>query len=488
MAFNLSLVGKQNTVKKSISFMIIATLCTNSNLCSENTAKKLSDKKIVIIGAGLAGLTAGYRMHKKGFDVHVYEARNRVGGRILSAFINDNIAELGAENIADGGSADNINQLIQELELKVLHKTVTFNYVFHHNGVLMSVKEMIRKHNFNLETLKEQLDVLKQTSKSMLDVFNQLFKPNEPLKACLSTMLAGYEGASIEQLSSSYVETLYYMIKGGISSAHQDTSTSFARIHDGNSKLPEALAKKLGDRVHLGMPLISVTKNKQDGYTLTFKNGSSTTADILVLAIPCPVYNDIAFDENVIPEDRLRAIRTIHNGNNAKIIVPLSGTFPTSTIFLNDNLGIFTFVETMVTVYFTRESSLFSPHDITQTYAQAQSLFASGFEKSSLPKQAPIHALDKLFVRYSGPVGYSWPNDPFAKGTYAYSAPGQEALFTTLQKNNNITVKALFAPINQQVYFAGEHTSTLLDVPGTMEAACQSGNLVADMIEKSMAN
>jgi monoamine oxidase len=464
--------------------MIISTLCNNSNLCSEGTAKKLPDKKIVIIGAGLAGLTTGYRLYRKSFDIHVYEARNRVGGRILSAFVNGNIAELGAENIADGGSADNINQLIKELGLKVLNKTATFNYVFHHNGILVSVKEMIKRHNFNLEILKEQLDALKQTSKSMLDVFTQLFKPDDPLKACLSTMLAGYEGESIDQLSTTYVETLYHMIKGGICSAHQNNNTSFARINDGNSKLPEALAKELGDRVHLEMPLVSVTKNKQDYYTLTFKDGSSITADILVLAIPCPVYNDITFDENAIPANKLIAIRNICNGNNAKIIVPLSGSFPTSTIFLNDNLGIFTFVKTMITLYFTRESSLFLPQNITQTYAKAQPLLACGFEQSSLPRQKPTYALDKSFVRYSGPVGYSWPNDPLAKGTYSYIAPGQETLFTSLQEDDGIKVKTLFAPINQQLYFAGEHASTLLDVPGTMEAACQSGNLVANIIEK----
>ncbi len=457
-----------------------------SHVCSGGNAVKLPSKKIVIIGAGLAGLTTAYRMHKKGFDVHVYEARSRVGGRILSAFINDNVAELGGENIADGGSAANIHQLLQELGLKLFHSASSFNHVFHYNNMLLPVDELIKKQNFNLETLKDQLYAIKKTSVSMRDVLERLFKSDNLLKTYFSTRLAGYEGAAVDQLSCSYVETLYYMIRGGICAAHQNNDTLYARINDGNSKLPEALSKKLGNRIHMEMPLVSITKNKQDQYILTFKNGSTTTANILVLAIPCPVYNDIVFSEKVIPADRLTAIRSIHNGNNAKIIVPLSGSFPTSTIFVNDRLGIFTFVETMITLYFTGQASRFWPQTITQTYAQAGALLASGFEQSSLPGQPPTYACDESFVRYSGPVGYSWPNDPFAKGTYSYIAPGQETLFTALQTDDGITVKTLFAPINQQLYFTGEHASTLFDVPGTMEAACQSGNLAADMIEKSM--
>src|SRR6516165_7450339 len=37
--------------------------------------------KIVILGAGIAGLTAGYELRKAGYDVTILEARDRVGGR-----------------------------------------------------------------------------------------------------------------------------------------------------------------------------------------------------------------------------------------------------------------------------------------------------------------------------------------------------------------------------------------------------------------------
>jgi len=47
------------------------------------------------------------------------------------------------------------------------------------------------------------------------------------------------------------------------------------------------------------------------------------------------------------------------------------------------------------------------------------------------------------------------------------------------------TVKTLFAPIDQMLYFAGEHATILLETPGTIEAACESGERAARMILKT---
>lgn len=46
------------------------------------------------------------------------------------------------------------------------------------------------------------------------------------------------------------------------------------------------------------------------------------------------------------------------------------------------------------------------------------------------------------------------------------------------------TIKSLFTPIDKKIYFAGERTSILMHASGTMEAACESGERVARMIEK----
>ena len=44
----------------------------------------MSETKIAIIGGGLAGLYAAYRLRQLGIAFDLFEARNRLGGRILS--------------------------------------------------------------------------------------------------------------------------------------------------------------------------------------------------------------------------------------------------------------------------------------------------------------------------------------------------------------------------------------------------------------------
>src|ERR1700690_1981967 len=73
--------------------------------------------KIAIIGAGIAGLTAGPDLKEHGFDVSIYEARGRVGGRSLSAFVNGSVVELGGQNIYDCFNVEDIHALLEKFGL-----------------------------------------------------------------------------------------------------------------------------------------------------------------------------------------------------------------------------------------------------------------------------------------------------------------------------------------------------------------------------------
>src|SRR5262249_9751603 len=47
-------------------------------------ARRGSAKKVIVIGAGLAGLSAAYELKKAGHDVTILEARTRAGGRVYT--------------------------------------------------------------------------------------------------------------------------------------------------------------------------------------------------------------------------------------------------------------------------------------------------------------------------------------------------------------------------------------------------------------------
>ena len=246
--------------------------------------------------------------------------------------------------------------------------------------------------------------------------------------------------------------------------------------------MPKKLAEFLGDKVHLNAPLASVSKTAAGSYHLSFANGLEADADLLVLAMPCSVYNDIAFEKNVIPEEKLEAIKKVEYGTVTRMVFPAPSLGEKCRpIFTDSMLLLRSPTLPYFTAYCVGESSRFDEKTVAQTFAEAQKI--AGVE-GFLSASAPALARDELFAAYEGPVAHSWPNDPYVKGSYSYIAAGQEEVLTAMDEICGVPARALFAPIDGHLFFAGEHTTVLLDGIGTIEAACESGERAALLIEK----
>ena len=79
-----------------------------------SVARAATAGRVVVVGAGLAGLTCAYRLEQAGINAEVYEAAARVGGRCwtkMGAFAEGQIVERGGELIDQGHS--HIRQLAQ---------------------------------------------------------------------------------------------------------------------------------------------------------------------------------------------------------------------------------------------------------------------------------------------------------------------------------------------------------------------------------------
>jgi monoamine oxidase len=437
--------------------------------------------KIVVVGAGYSGLTTAYELTKRGFRVEVVEARNRVGGRVLTVNVKGHLAELGGQNLLDGGDSRHLLALIDELGLELETRESTMHYRYYSEGQIFDANQLCLQDQ---TLLRAKLDTLRQTAHNMEEVLKELFDEDDICYKICDALLAGYEGAPIHKLSPYYVETLYHILSGGLSSAHHGQTISYGVIQGGNHLLAEALAKKFP--VHLNHPLIAIDKNRDGTYLLTFQDGNTVAADIVVLTMPCPVYNDISISHAAMPPATKKAIASIENGTTAKIAVPISpekghdGGIGTAraTTFLNRDAYV-------INVYFYNEHGHFTPETLHHVYQQELPQLQKFYDTD--PTVQPVYAKDELLASYDTAVGYSWPSDPFAKGSYSYIGAGQEEIFTSITDMLDEPVKTLFAPIDNRLFFAGEHTSILLDVGGTMEAAVESGVRCARLIEKIVA-
>ncbi|PIS01337.1 MAG: FAD-dependent oxidoreductase [Chlamydiae bacterium CG10_big_fil_rev_8_21_14_0_10_35_9] len=443
-----------------------------------------NNPKVVVVGGGLAGLSTAYRLHQGDMDVELYEARDRVGGRVFSVNILGNEAELGAQNINDGGEASNILQLIHELNLELTEKKILLNHSFFDGKDLISTKDALSEQLVDKEDLRVQLDSLKSSCRNMKEVLDELFEQGSILYRNIATRLAAYEGGSVEKLSSEYIETLFYMLIGGLCSVHQDDSVSFLSIKGGNSLLPEKMAKLLGSKLHMNMPLTKISKNIDDKYILTFEGGNQVVADVLILAIPCSVFERIDFQINDIDKNRFNVMKNLSYGTNAKILIPFSGEPSKKINLVEDNTVSFFADDSILTLYCTKEAGLFLDNEISDVYMRSQPAYDNVFKDLIFSSNPAVYAEDRTFIDYDSAVGFSWPNDPYARGSYSYIGVGQEKMLMPTCEENGEIFKELFAPVKGRLYFIGEHTTINEDIRGTMEAACESGERCARAILK----
>ena len=79
------------------------------------------DKRIIVVGAGLAGLSCAYELDQAGYNVILIEARSRAGGRVRTyrdPFADNLYAEMGAEYVDSTDSL--VHQYCKDFGLIVL--------------------------------------------------------------------------------------------------------------------------------------------------------------------------------------------------------------------------------------------------------------------------------------------------------------------------------------------------------------------------------
>lgn len=443
----------------------------------------LEKPKIVIIGAGLAGLTAAYRLNQQNYDIEIYESRPRVGGRIHTAFIKNfddtySIAELGGQNLYDGGEAKNFLNLAEEFNLETIEYNWDFSCLYFKDNQKINYNNLIKEFKFNHKEIIDRIKNLKKTSNNLQDIIDDIFKDYPLLNEIFACFIASYDGLPPKLLSPLYSESFENMLL----SNHFDKEVKMLSLKQGNAKLALEIAQNLRDKVYLNHILTSVTK-QSDKIILSFANNKKVICDKLILAIPASVYHTINFEGEIIPKEQLNLIKKIQYGNNAKILLPISYQNLTyNNVFTSKMLSFYNSDKKLLNMYFTGDNQ----ENITrkEIYFEQLNLLKQGYDQAKFIDIEPAKAIDEQFIKYYTPIAKSWLNDPWAQGSYSNYSIELGQKIDEIIEYKKIKFKKILAPVNDQIFFIGEHT-TILPYIGTIEGAVESGERIAKVFNQS---
>lgn len=397
--------------------------------------------RVIVVGAGLAGLAAADALTRAGADVVVLEARDRVGGRVWSRTLPSGATiEMGAEFILPGN--DLVRATAARLGLTLFEKGTSYGDREPRGGLGVTRSELLAAFATVRAAVADGA-----LRGSVTDVLDALDLHPGAREAILARVEVSTAYRADDQAADVLAEGA--TILGGFAT-HS--------IAGGNQRIATALAARLGDAVHLASPAERVAWST-DGVRVR-TGGADMAGDRAVIAVPASVMDRITFDPP-LPEASSRAIARVAYGQAAKLFVPLLAPAPPSaTLSVPDRFWTF-----------TQHAPDGGSLPVAGSFAGSpMALERLRIDDGPTSWVAAARALrpDLSLAGDDQAVLSTWHDDPWARG--AYSAQSLRAPLDAV---------ALSAPVGP-LHFAGEHTAG--EEHGLMEGALRSGQRAAGEI------
>ncbi|EAY28030.1 flavin monoamine oxidase family protein [Microscilla marina] len=421
------------------------------------------DGRVIIIGAGIAGLTAGHILGKSGIEYTILEASQVIGGRIraLEGFADFPI-ELGAEEIHGRKSA--WYELIQAQQKEVISPIKYGTTFYKIEDKVLSLKEMQNAESYErVDKFTLNWEEYDHEEVSVADYIKRLKVP-EQYHHVINAWYGNEYGTSNQRL-------------GVLSMAQADRKWSsgesnFAMKNGCYNEVLKATFADVLPKVQLNSPVVMVDTTKEL-IEIDTKKGQYT-ANKVIVTVPLSVLKagDIAFLP-AFDKEKQKAIDTIGMDAGMKIILKFKERF---------------WQEDMVSIFPGGQVPEFWATGIGKdTQDHVLTAFVNGENAeylSSLGEQAvyvALHELDEFYGERKATDNLvdsyimDWSKEPYIKGAYSYPALNSEPERISLAE-----------PIDDKIFFAGEATNAwghLGTVHGALETGYRAVKEVVESIE-----
>jgi monoamine oxidase len=430
-----------------------------------------SGKRIIVIGAGFAGLTAAYELLSAGYDVTVLEARDRVSGRVVSFgnFVPGRWVEGGGELIGSNHPLWAAYAKKFGLEfLQVPDTSADWPVVI--DGKLLSESEAAPLWE-GLDDILESIgndagpiledtpwespDAKKLDMTTVPEKIMSVDAPEIAKKAIIGDFVSETGVPSDRQ---GYLGLLT-AVKGGSIEKYW-TETEVYHCKGGNQQLAQRLAAEIGaERILLNLPASEVTIGT-DRVVVACADGRTFTADDAILTVPPSVWDNIEFDPP------LPALLRPQMGHNVKSLISLKNRF-----WLSDNLSPESLSNGNVQA--TWEATAGQEGDTAAMIAFSGGPSADAMRAIPADKRDAAYAeeLQQRYPKFAEAFVRSlfmdWPAAPWTRASYSFAAPGEVTTMGPL----------LHKGIEDRLHFAGEYAC--YKFAGYMEGGLNSGVTVA---------
>jgi len=418
--------------------------------------------KVVIIGAGFAGLSAAYYLHKKGIEFVVLEARNRISGRVFSLTIDEQeklVVELGAEWV--GASHKRLQNLCNEFGLALDNNQFNSHLIYKGRYYPKGEWDYSADWKARFNAMIEGYGKMSEADKKKLDKsdwWRYLVQNGcEGRDLDIRELLDSTDfGESIRQVSAFAALAEY--------AESSEKNEMDYKIRGGNGMLAQKMADAIGlDKIRLQRAVIKIVQEPKKEVAVYCSSGEVFRGDKIICTAPAFAVRKIEWQPG-LPEKQLTALDQLQYARINKN--PLLFT----KRFWNEDFDMVTDQLPHYFYHATKNQASNKGVLLSYTIGDKAAVVANQDDqwKATMIRQTLEPAFGDISSLLEKQTNYYWGNDEYSRGAYAIYGKGQW-----------FDLRPELGRSHMHTHFAGEH---LADWQGFMEGAINTGEAAAEKL------